>query len=135
MQATLPVGRHSSLRTWYRLSDRVTLRASKGRSRTELVEGVIPEPVLTRLETPHHVVPGLLGMSCGVLVGRTVAAADVAASGAAPEMKPPAVLREALDAANAARQNIRVDRVFWHVISPLATSLAPRDSAHQGVGR
>src|SRR5690606_17110566 len=70
-----------------------------------LVE-VAPEPVLARLEALDEGVAGGVVMGGGVAAGRAVAAPDVAARGAAPEVDPAAATGEALSTAVAARRCI-----------------------------
>ena len=48
---------------------------------------------------------------CGMPFWRIIAATDVTAFGAAPQVEPPATLRETFDAAAAGRGNLRVDPV------------------------
>src|SRR5581483_1444490 len=68
-----------------------------------------PEPVLARLEALHDHVAGRLGVAARVLRGGGVAAPDVPAQGAPPQVEPPAALRLALDAAAPARRHGRID--------------------------
>ena len=51
----------------------------------------IVEPMLAGLEAGDDVMAGFLGVFCCVLIGGTVAAADVSALGAAAEVVPPTV--------------------------------------------
>src|SRR2546427_8681069 len=73
---------------------------------------VVVEPVLVRLEAPDNRVPLGRGVVAGMLRRRGVAAADVAAMGAAAEVEPPALGRKALHAARPAREDRRVDLVL-----------------------
>ena len=69
---------------------------------------------------PTEVVPEsggfaeLLKSSINAVNEAQTSAADMAAAGAASEVEPPAVRRQTLDAARAARWNRRVDRVIRH---------------------
>ena len=99
MQAALPVSRHAPGRSGYRLCQRVVLRRSKDRAVGVLLRGVVPEPILTRLEAGYDGVARRLCVSRSVLRGRAVAAADVTALSAAPQVEPPAAGRQALHAA------------------------------------
>ena len=74
-----------------------------------LVGAVVPEPVLTGLEALDHRVPGGLEVRAGVLCRGGVAAADVAALGAAAQVHPPAAGGVAVGAAGAARRDGGVD--------------------------
>jgi len=92
---------------------------SQGRTLTVLLDGIAPEPVLAWLEALNERVAGILRMPAGVLGWRRVAAPDVAARGATPEVEPPAIGGEALDAARSAGRDRRVDLVFTCHRSPL----------------
>ena len=72
---------------------------------------VVPEPVLAGLEALDHRVPGGREVRGGVLGRGGVAAADVAALGAAAQVHPPAAGRVALGAAGAARRDGGVDGI------------------------
>src|SRR5215472_8261168 len=104
-----PVGRHSSGRAWHRLGGRTVLRWRQGGPVVKLVGLEAPEPVLTRLEASDDRVPGRGGVGARVLGRRRVAAADVPALGAPPQVEPPPAGRLALNAPRAARRNRRVD--------------------------
>jgi hypothetical protein len=56
-----------------------------------IVEGVVPEPILVRLEALDYGVPRRVRVATGVLRWRRIAAPDVAARGAPPQMEPPAI--------------------------------------------
>src|SRR5579864_6523659 len=84
------------------------------RALRRLVGGEVPEPVLAWLEGANQGVPRTTGVRRGVLTRRGVAAADMAACGAAPQVKPPAVTRQALDAAGAARRDRGIDSIVSH---------------------
>src|SRR5262245_34078196 len=67
---------------------------------------VAPVPLLARLERLDERVGGGVEMGGGVLVRRAVAAADVAALGAAPQVDPAGAHGEALHASVAARRHV-----------------------------
>src|SRR5258706_1802028 len=64
--------------------------------------GVAPDPALARLERPDDRMPGLPEMGGGMLVRRAVAAADVTAAHAEPEVHPRTAHSQAVLAAVAA---------------------------------
>src|SRR5215469_145760 len=68
-----------------------------------------PEPVLTRLEASDDRVPGRGGVGARVLGRRCVAAADVPALGAPPQVEPPAAARLAFHAPRTTRWYGRID--------------------------
>src|SRR5689334_24196813 len=109
VEMLLPVVRHTPARPWNRLVDRVMLRRRQPRPLVVVVGVVVPIPVLARLEALHERMTGVLGVLGGVLGRRLITAADVPALGTAPEMEPPAVGGQALDAASAARRHRGVD--------------------------
>jgi len=90
MQAALPVSRHAPGRSGHRLRQRVVFRRSQDRAVGVLLRGVAPEPVLVRLEASDDWMPGVGCVVAGVLRRRRIAAADVPAMGAAPQVEPPA---------------------------------------------
>jgi hypothetical protein len=69
----------------------------------------MPKPVLAGLEARDDEVPGLPEVCSGMLVRRRIAAADVAALGAAPKMKPPLTSSKTLDTSRSTRNGVRVD--------------------------
>ena len=71
-----------------------TLAWTGSRLQHQLV-GVTPRPVFPRFEASNQRVMRAAEMFSGVLVGRRIAAADVAAGKAKPEMNPPAAGLEA----------------------------------------
>src|SRR5215207_8048641 len=101
------------------------MRNASGRARHWLVEGpmmgrrqdwtlddllrrVVPEPVLARLVALGDWMPSIRGVVAGVLRGRRVATTHVAAPRAAPQVEPPAIRGETLDAAVATRRRLGV---------------------------
>lgn len=88
------------------------MRRSQARPRKELSATVVVEPPFPRLETRNDRVTGRLIVLRCVPARRAIAAADVAASGAAAKMQPPALCCQAFDAAGAARFSRRIDAVY-----------------------
>src|SRR5215472_2650190 len=128
VKMVLPVRRNPVRRS----RDGLVGRVMQGRRQVrallvELAGLVAPEPSLARLEAADDWVPGVGGVSAGVLRWRRVAAADVPALRAPSQVKPPATSRLALGAAGAARNGGLVDS--WqrahHCSSHL--SLSPAD--------
>src|ERR1700677_1560816 len=113
VQLALPVGGDTP--GWARsgLVERVVLRRRQLGAFVVLVGGVVPEPVLPRLEAAHDGVVRT-GVLAGVLAGRAVATADMAACRAAAEVEPPPVRREALDAPGPAGFYLWVDPIVGH---------------------
>jgi hypothetical protein len=112
VQVALPVSGHPAGRPGHGLVDGMVVRWSQSRTVDEILRRVVPEPVLARLVTADHGMPGVGRMVARVLRGRRIAAADVAASGAPAQMEPPATGGEALDAARSARRDRRIDVRF-----------------------
>ena len=110
----LTVRRHTAVRTGKRLFERVMLRCDQCWPFKELLAPVVPEPVLAGLEASDHRVAGDPRMVGGVLARGVVATADMTARGAAPQMEPPAVTSEALDAPCAAGRCHRDDSCIGH---------------------
>ncbi len=75
----------------------------------DVIDGT-PEPVLTGLIRLHDRMSSLAGVSPGVTVGRIVAAADVRARGAPPQVNPGPTVAQAVDAPRPARV-LRRDRI------------------------
>ena len=63
----------------------------------DVIDGT-PEPILTGLIRLHDRMSSLAGVSSGVTVGRIVAAADVRARGAPPQVDPGPTVAQAVDA-------------------------------------
>jgi hypothetical protein len=105
VQVALPVDRHAAPWSGRRLIERMMRGRSERRSVGELVGAVVPEPVLTGLETLNHRVAALRGVAARVLGGRGITAADVAATRAPPQVKPPTTVSKALDTSGRARRN------------------------------
>jgi hypothetical protein len=115
MQLLIPVDGYATDRSGHRLVQRMVIRWNQFGAVDVVLDCVVPEPVLARLEAvddamarTRRVVPGVLGR-------RGVATADVAATSAASEMEPPAAGCQALEAASATRRHGRIDfGVVWH---------------------
>jgi hypothetical protein len=78
-QQLLPVSWNASGWSGYRLVDGMMLGRCEARPFHIFVGPVIPEPILTWLETPDDIVTRRLRMCGGVLAWRIVATSDVAA--------------------------------------------------------
>lgn len=109
MDVVAPVGGHTTLRPRGRLRGRVVLRAGQARPVVELLGVVVPEPGLTGLEALDERVPLGLRVRLRVLLGRRIAASDVAALRAAPQVHPPAARLVAFHASRAAGRDGRID--------------------------
>jgi hypothetical protein len=72
---------------------------------------IIPEPILTRLEARNDEVPSLPEVRSGVPVRRSIAATDVTALGAAPQMKPPLTGGKTFNASRSAWNGMTVDAI------------------------
>ena len=109
MKQSLPVSWHPTGRSRYGLVEWVIQRRSELRPVAELLALVVPEPVFARLEAPDDRVVGSAGMAAGVLARGAVATTDMTALGTTPQVEPPAIRCQALDAAGTAGQRRRVD--------------------------
>jgi hypothetical protein len=72
---------------------------------------IIPEPILTRFEACNDEVPSRPEVRSGVLVWRRIAAADVTALGAAPQMKPPLTGGKTFNTSRSAWNGMTVDTI------------------------
>src|SRR5690606_12368932 len=109
--------------------------AGRGEGRAGLVQrggGVVVEPVLARFVAVHQRVAGGPVVRRRVLPGRAVAAADVAARGAPPQVEPPAAGRVAVDAAGTARRDDGADGVAGHGCSSGVSGESAADGAVSG---
>ena len=91
-------------------------RGGKLRACEHLFCTIVVEPVFTRLKAHDDRVAGGGVVLRGVLVWRSVAAADVAALCASAKMQPPCALSQAFDATRSARLGRWVDPIshgFW----------------------
>lgn len=109
MKARLPVARHLARRSWRRLVVGMPPRLPELLARDHLSSPIVVKPSLSRFKTCGNRMSRSVKMLGGMLTGRTVAAADVPAFSATPQMKPPPACCEALNAALAARGHIRID--------------------------
>src|SRR6266516_5216153 len=110
VQVGAPVGRDPAGRARERLIGGVAVRRDQiGAGLVKLVGLVIPEPGLPRLEAADDRVPGGRRVRARMLRWRAVAAADVPALGAPPQVEPPAAPLLALDAASLGGRRKGVD--------------------------
>jgi hypothetical protein len=115
VQVLLPVSRDTAGWARGRLVNWVVVGGRQRSASEEFAGAVVPEPVLTGLETADDRVLGGSGVGGGMLAGGVVAAANVAALGAPAEVEPPAARLQALDAAGAARSYGRDDGWISHL--------------------
>ena len=97
-----------------RAGSRGDARAGRVPALVELFGRVVPEPVLSRLEATDDAVLRALCMRRGMLARRGVAASDVAARCAAPQMEPPPPGFEAFDASGSTRGDSWIDSLICH---------------------
>src|SRR5215813_11498043 len=110
VQVGAPVGGHPPGRARDWLIGGVAVRRGQLRPGfIELVRRIAPEPGLPRLEAADDRVPGGRRVRARVLRRRGVAAADVPALGAPPQVEPPAAARLALGAAGPGGRREGVD--------------------------
>jgi len=135
MELTLPVTRNATDRAWHRLVERVMMRRGQRRTLEILLGGVIPVPVLARLEALDDRMPDTVSMVIGMLGGRRIAATHVTAPGTASQVKPPAARVEALHAARATGRYRGIGHVVirhaafhqkWRLASGVASLRASR---------
>jgi hypothetical protein len=107
----LPVWRHSFGRPRYRLIQRVGVRRVQRRAVEILLRTIIVEPALAPLEAGDDRVTRCGVVFAGMLIGRVITAADMAALCAAAKMQPPRALGHAFETACAAWLHCRVDTV------------------------
>jgi hypothetical protein len=110
----LPVRRHPTFGPRSRLVDRMVLGCHQRGPLIELLSAEVPEPVLSGLEASNYRVTRALGMTAGVLTGGRIAAADMAALGAAAQVEPPTVGRQTFDTARPARRHRWINLIIWH---------------------
>jgi hypothetical protein len=115
VQQFLPICWNSPGRTWSRLVERMVTRPSEGGSTTDLLGGVVPEPLFAWLEALNDRVSSGLSVRRGVLSRRGVTAANVATFGAAPQVEPPSTIIEALSTAGPAWRRFWIDLIVWHL--------------------
>src|SRR5437667_12782137 len=104
VQEVFPVVGDPARRSWCRLIEWVVVGRREGGAFEDLFGQVVPEPVFLGFEAVDDRVMRVDRVMARVLGGRRVAAADVAAMSAAPEVVPPTVGRQTLDATGAARR-------------------------------
>jgi len=109
MQALLPVGRNPVRGSGRGLAQWVMLGRGELRAVVHLLVPIVVVPALPGLVTGDPRMSCGFGMGGGVLAGGTVTAADVAALSAAAEVKPPALIALALDAAGATGPHRGID--------------------------
>jgi hypothetical protein len=115
VQSSLPVRRDPPLRSRHWLVDRMLSRRGKRGTSNELFAAVVIKPILARLKAGDNRMARLVRVVCGVLRGGIIAAPDVAASGAATQMQPPALGVFALNAAGTAGRHRGIDGLICHV--------------------
>ena len=103
-------------------------RARQLGSRKKISLPVVVEPVFTVLETIDNGMAGSRVVLRGMLVRRTVAAADMTAFGAAAKVQPPGARRHALDATCTAGLRVQIYSLVFtlHDFSSSRTILAMR---------
>ena len=109
VQVRLPVRRHPSRRAGGRLTDGVVFGWGESGALIGSLIAVVVVPVLAGLEAGDQWMAAGLGVGGGVLGGGSVAAADVAALGAAAQVKPPPACGVTLHTPCAGRGHGRVD--------------------------
>jgi hypothetical protein len=114
VEVSFPIPWHLSGGTGNRLALWVVFGRGERRPFVELLRRVVPEPILSRLEATDDAVLRALCMRRGMLARRGVAASDVAALRAAPEMEPPAPGFEAFDASGSTRGDGWIDSFVCH---------------------
>src|SRR5262249_33499801 len=117
VQVLLPVLRYGAVRAGGRLSGRVALRVRQDRPVVRLRVAAGPEPVLTRLEARDERVTCLLPVRRRVLRGARVAAPDVPALSAPPQVEPPPTGLQALHASRTRRRDGPVHSLAAHLPS------------------
>ena len=114
MELLLPVKWHAAARTGCRLVERMVAWWREEWALYELVGAIVVEPVFAGLETRDDRMPSRLCVFRRVLLRRVVAASDVAAEGAPPQVEPPAAVALTLFATVAAGSGRGVDRICAH---------------------
>ena len=112
-----PISRHPARRSWHGLICRMRMRREQLHTSDHPLLLVIEEPILSRFEAGNDGMPGRCRMLGRMLAWRAVAASDVPALRASPQMKPPALRRrQTFHAAIATWLRSRVDPAlsFFH---------------------
>jgi hypothetical protein len=130
VEMTLPIARHAPRWSRCRLIGRVMLRISECRAFVKLVGGVIPVPVLPGLKTSDQGVTRTFGVPRRVLARGRVAATDVAAFCAPPEMQPPSTALKTLDTPSTTRWHRGIDAVVFHRLRLAIPRRRPRPVCH-----
>jgi hypothetical protein len=118
VEVSFPIPRHLSGGAGHRLGLGMMLGRGECRPFVELLRVVVPEPILSRLEATDDAVLHALCMRGGVLARRGVAASDVAALCAAPQVEPPPPGFEAFDASGSTRGDGWIDSFVCHWLLP-----------------
>ena len=119
MKPRFPIARNLSSRSGRRLILRMPAWFREPFARHHFASPIVVEPGFSGLEACRDRMPCRVKMLRGMLAGRTVAAADVPAFCAAPEMQPPSSGSEALCATIAARRHIGVDSMMISFHGPV----------------
>jgi hypothetical protein len=135
VEVSLPIWGHPILGTRNGLIERVMLWRSQGGTLEISPTGVVEEPVLVGLIAVKYPMPGFGHVATRVLGRRCVAAADVAALGAAAKVEPPTLGCKTLNTARAAGRYRRIDQDLVRHRSSLSNrgptgELAPEFSIH-----
>src|SRR5947209_7202901 len=125
MKQPHPVVRNGARRSGHGLVGRVVMRWCQRRPVGVVVAFEAPEPVLARLEALDDRVPARRGMTARVLAGRRVAASDVAALRAPPQVgdDPPTAIME-VKVARPTPPELAEIGLFAHLDEPQRTLLA-----------
>jgi hypothetical protein len=113
VQQALPICRDGPRWSGCGLIQRMANRGGELRSCEHLSRTVVVEPMLTRLKAHDDRMARGGVVLRGVLVWRSVAAADVPALRASAKMQPPCALSQAFDATRSARLGCWVDTVSY----------------------
>ena len=119
-----PVGWHPPRRARHRLVSGMRLRRGQARTFEEVFRAIVPEPPFSRLEAGNA---GRVMMLCRVLIGRSIAAADMTAFGTSAQMEPPAARRPTFHAAGTARLGQGIDAVSLRFHGAFLFSLLPAE--------
>jgi hypothetical protein len=120
VQQRHPVGRDASLRAGDRLVGWMMGRRRQCGSLHVVVRPIVVEPVLTGLEARDDRVLGAPGVLARVLLGRVVAASDMASLGTTPKVQPPAAGGVTFDTSRSAGWDRGVNRFVCHLCLPRA---------------
>jgi hypothetical protein len=110
MEVLFPVVRHFPGGPGSWLIERVMVGRGQRGTIAHLVGPVIVKPVFAGLKARDDQVARRPSVGARMLSGRVIATPDVAALGAAPQVKPPSISGEALDTAVTARRRACVDQ-------------------------